>query len=182
MQVTACRATAQQQHTTAMAHTSSHQQNASAEERDRASFERRGGGVQKFLYQKWPDKIFPNVNFVFSREGHFGLGRGEEGFGGAPPPLVFNYSKAALDREDGYLIHSQGPWHKGIVSGQQHEAEQRSQQHRQARPPTSHPAWYNLDPASSSTQAMELDRRASIGNFLMATRVPDALMPRCTDP
>ena len=49
------------------------------------------------MYQKWPDQIFPIVNFVFSHYGHFGLGRGGGGFGGAPPPpLVFNYSKEAL--------------------------------------------------------------------------------------
>ena len=49
------------------------------------------------MYQKWPDQIFPVVNFVFSRDGHFGLGRGGGGFGGGPPPpLVFNYSKEAL--------------------------------------------------------------------------------------
>ena len=49
------------------------------------------------MYQKWPDQIFPIVNFVFSHDGHFGLGRGEGGFGGGvPPPLVFNYSKEAL--------------------------------------------------------------------------------------
>ena len=72
----------------------------------RASFERGGGGggeggrgfwTQNLVYQKWPDTIFPFVNFVFSRDGHFGLGRGGGGFGGGvPPPLVFNYSKEAL--------------------------------------------------------------------------------------
>ena len=48
------------------------------------------------MYQKWPDQISPVVNFVFSRNGHFGLGRGGGGFGGGPPPLVFNDSKEAL--------------------------------------------------------------------------------------
>ena len=38
------------------------------------------------MYQKWPDQIFPTVNFVFSHDGHFGLGRGGGGFGGGPPP------------------------------------------------------------------------------------------------
>ena len=28
-----------------------------------------GSGTQKLVYQKWPDKIFPTVNFVFSRGG-----------------------------------------------------------------------------------------------------------------
>ena len=38
-----------------------------------------GGGearTQKFVYQKWPDQIFPFVNFIFSHDGHFGLGGG----------------------------------------------------------------------------------------------------------
>ena len=45
-----------------------------------------GGGVsvtQKFAYQKWPDKIFPTVNSIFSHDGHFGLGGGgAQGLGG----------------------------------------------------------------------------------------------------
>ena len=56
------------------------------------------------MYQKWPDQIFPIVNFVFSHYGHFGLGRGGGGFGGGvppPPPLVFNYSKEALPAGSG---------------------------------------------------------------------------------
>ena len=72
----------------------------------RASFEQGGEGGRGFwtenlVYQKWPDQIFPIVNFVFSRYGHFGLGRGGGGFGGGvpPPPLVFNYSKEALGGE-----------------------------------------------------------------------------------
>ena len=57
----------------------------------------RGFWTQNLVYQKWPDQIFPIVNFVFSHCGHFGLGRGGGGFGGGvPPPLVFNYSKEAL--------------------------------------------------------------------------------------
>ena len=59
----------------------------------------RGFWTQNLVYQKWPDQIFPIVNFVFSHYGHFGLGRGGGGFGGGvPPPLVFNYSKEALAR------------------------------------------------------------------------------------
>ena len=42
-------------------------------------------GTQKFVYQKWPDQIFPIVNFVFSRDGHFGLEGGGSGGGGYPP-------------------------------------------------------------------------------------------------
>ena len=57
----------------------------------------RGFWTQNLVYQKWPDQIFPVVSFVFSHDGHFGLGRGGGGFGGGvPPPLVFNYSKEAL--------------------------------------------------------------------------------------
>ena len=80
----------------------------------RASFEQGGGGgegfwTQNLVYQKWPDQIFPIVNFVFSHYGHFGLGRGGGGFGGGvpPPPLVFNYSKEALGLALGY--HLYGP-------------------------------------------------------------------------
>ena len=59
------------------------------------------------MYQKWPDQIFPIVNFVFSHYGHFGLGRGGGGFGGGvPPPLVFNYSKEALWGVGGGSYHS----------------------------------------------------------------------------
>ena len=35
-----------------------------------------GSGSQKFVYQKWPDQIFPTVNFGFSHDGPFGLGGG----------------------------------------------------------------------------------------------------------
>ena len=51
----------------------------------------RGGGggrgfwTQNLVYQKWPDQIFPIVNFIFSRDGHFGLGGRGGGFGGGPP-------------------------------------------------------------------------------------------------
>ena len=60
----------------------------------RASFEQGGEGgrgfwTQNLVYQKWPDQIFPIVNFVFSDYGHFGLGRGEGGFGGGVPPPWF---------------------------------------------------------------------------------------------
>ena len=56
----------------------------------------RGFGTQKFVYQKWPDKIFPIVHFVFSRNGPFCLGGGGYFGGGVPPPLVFHYPKDAL--------------------------------------------------------------------------------------
>ena len=50
----------------------------------------RGFWTQNLVYQKWPDQIFPIVHFVFSRDGHFGLGRGGGGFGGGvPPPFGF---------------------------------------------------------------------------------------------
>ena len=62
-----------------------------------------GFGIQKVVYQKWPNQIFPVVNFIFfrdgrlgfSRDGRLGLGRGEGGFGGGPPlgfPLFFKSS------------------------------------------------------------------------------------------
>ena len=40
-------------------------------------------GTQKFVYQKWPDKIFPIGSFGFPHDGQFGLGAG-----GLPPPAV----------------------------------------------------------------------------------------------
>ena len=45
----------------------------------------RGFWTQNLVYQKWPDQIFPIVNFVFPHYGHFGLGRGGGGFGGGVP-------------------------------------------------------------------------------------------------
>ena len=49
-------------------------------------FIRRGGGegsgTQKFVCQKWPNQIFPTVNFVVSHDGHFGRG----GRVPSPPP------------------------------------------------------------------------------------------------
>ena len=53
--------------------------------RNQGSFRRGEGGgfgTQKCVYQKWPNRIFPIVNFVFSHDGHFGLG------GRGPPPLL----------------------------------------------------------------------------------------------
>ena len=38
--------------------------------------------MTKFLYQKWPDQIFPMINFVFSHCGHFEWG-GVQGGGGS---------------------------------------------------------------------------------------------------
>ena len=43
----------------------------------RLSREGEGGrrfGTQKFVQQRWPDQIFPIVNFVFSHDGHCGKG------------------------------------------------------------------------------------------------------------
>ena len=65
----------------------------------------RGFWTQNLVYQKWPDQIFPIVNFVFSHCGHFGLGRGGGVLGeGSPPPLVFNYSKEALRGGGGGIV------------------------------------------------------------------------------
>ena len=57
----------------------------------------RGFWTQNLVYQKWPDQIFPIVNFVFF-QWPLWSGEGGRGFWGRapPPPLIFNYSKEAL--------------------------------------------------------------------------------------
>ena len=45
-----------------------------------------GAGTQKLAYQKGPHRMFPMVNFVFPRNGHFGRGWGSRG--GLPPLLL----------------------------------------------------------------------------------------------
>ena len=56
-----------------------------------------GSGSQKFVYQKWPDQIFPLVNFVFSDDGHFGAeGGGGPGRGTRPPPEAYGRSTASM--------------------------------------------------------------------------------------
>ena len=60
-----------------------------------------GDGTPKFVLQKWPDKIFPTANVLFSRDGHFGLeGGGSRGGGGDPPasPAVHGHSNTSLGR------------------------------------------------------------------------------------
>ena len=60
-----------------------------------------GGGWgwdPKFVYQKWPNQIFPTVNFVFPHDGHFdggGGGGGFQGGGGTPPPAVYGHSNTS---------------------------------------------------------------------------------------
>ena len=54
----------------------------------------RGFWTQNLVSQKWPDQIFPIVNFVFSHYVTLVWGGGEGVLGN--PPLVFNYSKEAL--------------------------------------------------------------------------------------
>ena len=51
---------------------------------------RGGGGVwdPTVGVRKWPDRMFPLVNFVFSHDGHFGLGGRGVGPGGGSPPLL----------------------------------------------------------------------------------------------
>ena len=44
------------------------------------------------MHQKWPDKIFPIANFVFSQNSHFGLAGGSN----PPPPMVYGYSNTSL--------------------------------------------------------------------------------------
>ena len=65
-----------------------------------------GGGGQTFVYQKWPDRIFPIVNFAFSHDGHFGLGGGGgRGFWGRPQPpwcLIILKAPWALGTRGGY--------------------------------------------------------------------------------
>ena len=53
-----------------------------------------GSGAQKFVHQKWPDKIFPTANFVFSHNVHFGLGG--RGLPPPPPPAVCGHSNTSL--------------------------------------------------------------------------------------
>ena len=56
----------------------------------------RGAETQKFVYQKWPDQIFPIVNLVVSHDGHFGLQGGEEGGVTPPTPLVSGPSTTSM--------------------------------------------------------------------------------------
>ena len=51
----------------------------------------RGFWTQNLVYQKWPDQIFPIVNFVFSRDVTLVWGgrEGVLGEGSPPPPLGF---------------------------------------------------------------------------------------------
>ena len=48
------------------------------------------------MYQKWPDQIFPIVNFGFPTMVTLVWGGGEGVLGEGSPPLVFKYSKEAL--------------------------------------------------------------------------------------
>ena len=43
-----------------------------------------GAGAQNVVHQKWPNQIFPIVNFVFSHDGPF-FGQGGPGGGGLLP-------------------------------------------------------------------------------------------------
>ena len=52
-----------------------------------------GSGTQKFVYQKWPDQIFPTANLVVSHDGHFGR---DGGAGGGAPPMVVSRSDTSL--------------------------------------------------------------------------------------
>ena len=70
----------------------------------------RGFWTQNLVYQKWPDQIFPIVNFVFSHDGHFGLGRGGGGFGGGVPPPPW------------FLIILKKPWGGASEGGWGHRA------------------------------------------------------------
>ena len=65
-----------------------------------------GAGTQKFVYQQWPDEIFPTANFVLSHDGHFWRG-GLQGGGGAPPPRVYGHSNTSLGLP--LLLHEGAP-------------------------------------------------------------------------
>ena len=62
-------------------------------------------GTQQFVYQKWPNRIFPLVNVVFSDCGDFGLERG----GSPEGPSQFCNRLVAFFRECFYsrLTHSE---------------------------------------------------------------------------
>ena len=64
-----------------------------------------GSGTQKCVYQKWPDRTFPTVNFAFSHDGHFGLGEGGGGSrGGWPAIQILPW------RGEGSVRGGGGPW------------------------------------------------------------------------
>ena len=65
-----------------------------------------GSGTQNFVYQKWPNQLFPTVNFGFSHEGPFGLGGG--GGRGVPPPAV-----VVVSRSNTSLASAPLPWPAG---------------------------------------------------------------------
>ena len=64
-----------------------------------------GFGTQKFVFQKWPDQIFPFVNLVFCRDGHFGLGGGGRGCWGRDPPWLLIILKTPWG---GVHMHARG--------------------------------------------------------------------------
>ena len=55
-------------------------------------------GTQQFVHQKWPDKIFPMVKFVFSHDGHLGLGLGAVQEGGGGGGLLLRLSVVLMER------------------------------------------------------------------------------------
>ena len=73
-----------------------------------------GSGAQNFVYQKWPDQIFPIVNFVFSHDGPFGLGGGGvQGWGwhkvrGGGVPSLLRWCTAILVLPLGGGVGSKG--------------------------------------------------------------------------
>ena len=48
-----------------------------------------GAGTQKFVHQKWPDQIFPIVNFVGPLYSPFGLEGGLGGSSYGAPPFQY---------------------------------------------------------------------------------------------
>ena len=56
-----------------------------------------GGREPKNGAPKMTDQIFPIANFVFSHDGHFGLGgEGVSGVLPPPPPAVYGHSNTSL--------------------------------------------------------------------------------------
>ena len=67
-----------------------------------------GSGTPKFVYQKWPDQIFPIVNVVFSHDSPCSLGGG--GQGGTPPPSSCGVQPFQYFPDPPPCTRANGPW------------------------------------------------------------------------
>ena len=78
-----------------------------------------GTWTQKYVYQKWPEKIFPMANFVFSHDGHFGL----QGWGGVQgmvppsPPMVYGHWVTGPGLKGRYQKMAEVPEAKNAATG-----------------------------------------------------------------